>query len=158
MTRVSIKDAIADQQKRIRELRPTSPVNAAALAVEVAKLKRWRNIGKPPTAKRAALIATVRGTLETLLKPCTKPGTNPAVWDVVAATVVKLCDQQSKAITARHRKPGASLDKGEAMRDAWARRGQDGLPDSPTKNACAEEYGAQVGLGFVAARRHLRGA
>jgi hypothetical protein len=152
MTRVSVKDAIAEQRKLVRELRVASPVDAATLAVAVARLKRWQKIGKPHSAKRAARIGTVRSALETLLSPCLKPGTNPALLARVAEHVVDLCDQQGKALKARHKKPGASLDKGEAMRNAWS----SGV--WPTKNGCATEYGPKVGLGFVAARRHLRGA
>jgi hypothetical protein len=152
MTRISKSEAIAGHQKLIREMRAASPVDTAELSRAVMHLKWLRSIGKKPSDKRARLIGAVRGTLETLLKPCTKPSMNPEIWGMVAESVVRICDQQSKALKARHKKPGASHDKGEAMRNAWATRRW------RTKDECAEKFGPTIKLKFDAARRHLRGA
>jgi hypothetical protein len=152
MKRVSVREVIAQERKLIRELRAASPIDAAAIAVAESRLKHWHKIGKPPATKRAARIAEVRSALEFTLKPFIKPGMSPELWTVAAEEVVSLCDQQGKALKARHRKPGASLDRGEAMKTAWASR------KWATRDKCAEEYGPKVGLGFAAARRHLRGA
>jgi hypothetical protein len=75
--------------------------------------------------------------------------------DFQSAKVVSLMNQSSDrgkaAAEVRHGKPGGSRDKRQAMLDSWA------SGKYSSRNTCAEEECAGIGLSFSKARKHLIG-